>query len=86
MTLNGYSIVVINPNDEMPHQIDNYDIIVKYQHGKVEVKSTQKISFGLVFRVVDFSYHYNTLNNVMIHNSDDMPHKDNIQSLHLKAR
>ena len=39
MNLNENSTVVINPNDEKPHQIDDCDSMVKYQHGKVEVKS-----------------------------------------------
>ena len=66
MNLNENSIVVINPHDEKPHHIDDGDSIAKYKHGKVGVKSTQKISFGLVFRVVDFHYDYNTINNMMI--------------------
>ena len=81
MNMNENSLVVINPFDEKPHNIGNSPVLIKYQHGKVEVKSNQNISFGLVFRVVDYSYCYNPLNNVMIRQIGNMTFKEHLQSL-----
>ena len=66
MKMNENSIVIINPLDENPHTIGNSDVIVKYQHGKVLVKESDSMSFGLVFRVVDLYYKYNPNTNIML--------------------
>ena len=66
MVLKDNSIVLINPIDEIPHTIGTSPVLTKYQHGNVSVKANERMSFALVFRVVDLSYKYNTMNNIII--------------------
>ena len=66
MVLKDNSIVIINPIDEIPHRIGTSHVLTKYQHGNVSVKATEKMIFAFVFRVVDISYKYNTMNNIML--------------------
>ena len=52
MSMNSNSIIILNPRDEKPHCISGSDVLVKYRHGNVTVKTQGAMSFALVFRVV----------------------------------
>ena len=65
MIMNKYSMVILNPLDEIPHFIDDSGIYYSYQHGDIHI-SGDSMSMSLVYRVVDEYYYYNVLTNVMI--------------------
>ena len=73
MVMNQCKIVLLNCNDEKPHYITNTNTVVKYRHGNVCVDGNEKMSFSLVFRVVQKYADYNCYNDTMITtiNSDD---------------
>ena len=76
MLLNSQNIIILHPYDEKPHCIGGSNVHVKYQHGNVLVKSPHKMSFALVFRVVQRYELYNTLNNTLVTNFDTVMEKD----------
>ena len=76
MLLNSKNIIILHPCDEKPHCIGGSNVHVKYQHGNVLVKSPHKMSFALVFRVVQRYELYNTLNNTLVTNFDTDMEKD----------
>ena len=65
-----HSIIIINPSDEKPHCISGSKVHVKYQHGNVTIKCKFKMSFVLVFRVVQRYELYNVMNNMSITNTE----------------
>ena len=68
MTMNKYGMVILNPFDEQPHIIDDCGNYYQYQHGDVHI-SGDSMSIGLVFRVVDEYYYYNSVSNRMINHN-----------------
>ena len=52
MVMNSNSIIILNPGDKKPHCISVLDISVKYRHDNIIVKNPGKMSFALVFTVV----------------------------------
>ena len=76
MLMNSKNIIILHPSDEKPHCVSGSNVHIKYQHGNVLVKSQFKMSFALVFRVVQRYKLYNTLNNMLITNIESMIEKD----------
>ena len=76
--MNQCKIVLLNCNDEKPHNITNTNKVVKYRHGNVCVDDNGKMSYSLVFRVVQKYADYNCYNDTMITtiNSDDKKEKN----------
>ena len=74
--MNSKSIIILHPCDEKPHCISGSNVHIRYQYGNVLVRSQFKMSFALVFRVVQRYELYNTLNNTLITNIDIVIEKD----------
>ena len=70
MLMDYHSIIIINPSDEKPHCISGSKVHIKYQHGNVTIKCKFKMSFVLVFRVVQRYELYNVMNNMSITNTE----------------
>ena len=66
MVMDDNNIVILNCSDEIPHKNIHCGKICKYRHGNVSVQGKNKISFSLVFRVVQKYAHYNVYNDTMI--------------------
>ena len=67
--MNTEIILILNPKDEKPHIYSNGNMTVKYQHGNVSV-TKNKMSFALVFRVVNEFCNYDRQTNAMIPTKD----------------
>ena len=76
MLMSSKNIIIIHPSDEKPHVVSGSNVRIKYQHGNVLVKSPFKMSFALVFRVVQRYELYNTLNNTLVTNVDTVMEQD----------
>lgn len=76
MVMNSNSIIILNPADKKPHYMSGSDVSVKYRHRNILVKDTGQMSFALVFRVVQRYENYNTLNNALVTNTDNMTPKE----------
>ena len=56
MVMNSNSILILNPGDEKTYCISGSDVSIKYRHGNVIIKNPDKMSFALVFKVVQRYY------------------------------
>jgi len=70
MSLTSGSITIINPNDERPTAREGNPYNTQYLHGNVSV-TTKKMSFALVFRVVDTVGDYDVNDRLVNHNIDE---------------
>ena len=66
MVMDENNIVIINSSDEKPHKLLHSDKTCKYRHGNVCVQGENKMSFSLVFRVVQKYANYNVYNDTML--------------------
>ena len=66
MVMDESNIVVLNYFDEKPYHLGKSNTVVKYRHGNVSVQCNDKISFSLVFRVMQRYADYNYYNYTMI--------------------
>ena len=72
------NIVIINSSDEKPHKNLYSDTTYKYRHGNVCVEGKNKMSFSLVFRVVQKYANYNVYNDTMLPDIENNTVRDNI--------
>ena len=66
MIMDENNIVIVNCSDEIPHPHYLCGSTCKYRHGNVSVNQYDKMSFSLVFRVVQKYADYNVHNDTMI--------------------
>ena len=76
MVLEEGSILVLNPKDECPHFSEEFEKMVKYEHGNVNIEK-DKCSIAFVFQVVSKYFPFRTSDNCLI-SKDRIPSSDAI--------